>query len=192
MTFQLLAEISTTCFPLKAINCINISHNNDLEFVWSDFKVRSWEAKKYFSFLYFSVKARALVKGDFFPLQRWEVIIWRKEWKKYNYSVLISSFPHPSALYMCLSRSKEAKSVWMNTCEERKNSGSEVTESLSFNTFQLVPLSGKNALYLHGTFKVYAFLLSWHFMSPTRLAIVHFCNVLLICNHSMPATYIYL
>lgn len=57
---------------------------------------------------------------------------------EYNYSVLISSFPHPSAFYMCLSRSKEAKSVWVNTCEERKSS-----ESSAFNTFQLVPPSGK-------------------------------------------------
>lgn len=76
-------------------------------------------------------------RGFFSPLQRWEVIIWRREWKKYNYSILISSFPHPSALSMCLSISKEAKSVWVNTCEERKNSGSKVAEFLAFNTWYL-------------------------------------------------------
>lgn len=68
---------------------------------------------------------------------------------EYNYSVLISSFRHPSAFYMCLSRSKEAKPVWVNTCEERKGSGSEVTESSAFNTFQLVPPSGKKTIYTY-------------------------------------------
>lgn len=143
-------------------------------------------------FSLFLCQSKSPCKRGFFSLQRWEVIIWRKEWKKYNYSVLISSFPHPSALYMCLSRSKEAKSVRVNTCEGRKNSGSEVAESLAFNTFQLVPPRGKNDLYLRGTFKVHAFLLSWHYISPISLAIVPFCNVLLICNHSMTATYIHL